>query len=215
MHRCVRVVLTTLTVASLTITTALNAQVDLTQFIGLPERAHLLPVRFGYVTSTLIYDSMFWNKWPLTGGAEMLYPTEAGWNVGGGDSDQVGGATGSWLSTVPCSQIDGGLTGFIYLYTYYDTTDPHNTTRHFSFAPTSTPSIADAQCTYVNSGLFYPHDNDATILGYPQNGTVYADDGSITSTQLISFLHQRAKNPNHVLECLRVLRRRSIGHSAA
>jgi RHS repeat-associated protein len=201
--RLVRLTLIALATVSLTTASVLNAQVDLTQIIGLPERAHLLPVRFGYVnldngnlhleiplysmpyrghpavTSTLIYDSMFWNYWPLTGGPqEMLYPTEAGWSVGGGDLDQVGGATGSPVSMLNCSAVEGDLTGYIYLYSSYSTTDTHQTTRHFSFLPTSTPELADAQCSYVGSGLNYPGNNNSTILGYQQNGTVYADDGS-------------------------------------
>src|SRR5438309_10930654 len=79
-------------------------QVDLSGVIGIPEHAHTLPVRIGFVNldngnlhleiplysnperghpdliNKLVYDSSFWNYAYLTGGYQaMLYPTLAGW----------------------------------------------------------------------------------------------------------------------------------------
>lgn len=177
-----------------------EAQVNLASMIGAPENSHQLPVRFGFVnldngnlhleiplysmpyrghpatTNTLVYDSMFWNYFPLEGtpGPEMLYPTQAGWSNGLGDFDGLGAIFATPSSSVSCTQVEGGLTGSIYLYTSYAITDSHNTTHTFTFSP----PIADAQCAELPSYQNYPGNNDSSIDGYPQNGSAYAMDGS-------------------------------------
>jgi len=176
------------------------SQVDLTTIIGAPEHAHTLPVRFGFVnldngnlhleiplysqpfrghptqTVALVYDSMFWNYWPLTGGPEMLYPTDSGWTSGGVTSDAPPGAFGSPSSQIACSVLGGGLSGYIYLYSEFQATDGRNTTHTFKIINQS--PIADAHCYYTNGSGEDPDDNDSSVDGYPQNGTIYAQDGS-------------------------------------
>lgn len=180
-----------------------SAQTDLSQIIGIPEHAHTLPVRFGFVNldngnlhleiplysnperghpsleNVLVYDSSFWSSVNGTG-QPLDYPTTSGWGGGGiYYPDQPPQAVaGTPYQVIPCSQFYGAIVvGSVTIVTSFTSSDPHNTTRTFN-----TSEIADAQCFYApgqpNQGAPYPDDNDAVFNGYPQNGTAYASDGS-------------------------------------
>ena len=177
------------------------AQVDLSQLIGVPEHAHTMPVRFGFVNldngnlhleiplyssperghpalaTTLVYDSAFWRAVDLDGnGLNVNYPMTGGWGGGGTFyADQMGSAvTGIVYEILPCSQYYTAQKGFIYIYTGFTSVDPHNTTRTFQVS-----EMADAQCQYTQAGQGTPPEDSApTAAGFPQNGSAYAQDGS-------------------------------------